>query len=394
MSRNQSHYIQLDLIIIILVLTIISLIGIYNAQLLGQYPGQNFVLKQIIYLTISLGVFGAIQFLDLDMIKKMGLPSYIFGVISLIVLFFAPEAIAKPVNGAKSWFNNKVPFVSIQPSEFVKIFLIVFLAAVIVDHQKKYAQATIKSDLLLIIKVVFYTLIPVAFILPQTDLGTSIICLFIAGVMIILSGINWKVLGTVIFSSGAFIGGSLFLVLTLPEMAEKYLKIKPYQMRRVTTWFDPTQQDKNDRYHIDLSLQTVGSGELMGNGFGAPPVMLPEAHTDFIFSVIGETFGFIGGAVLILVFFLLIYKLVTLGMKMHPINPFGANICFGFMGLILIHTFQNIGMTIGIMPITGVPLLFISYGGSTILSTMMGFALVYRIAVEYSIQQDYLFKSY
>src|SRR5699024_12859294 len=108
---------------------------------------------------------------------------------------------------------------------------------------------------------------------------------------------------------GDIIGCLIFLILMLPEMAEKYLQIKPYQMRRVTTWFDPTQQDKNDRYHIDLSLQTVGSGELMGNGFGAPPVMLPEAHTDFIFSVIGETFGFIGGAVLILVFFLLIYKL-------------------------------------------------------------------------------------
>lgn len=392
MNRKQSHFIQLDLIVIILLLTIISLLGIYNAQLIGQYPGQNFVLKQIIYLTISLGVFGVIQFIDLDLLKRLASPLYSFGVVSLVALFFAPEAIAKPVNGAKSWFNNKVPFVSIQPSEFAKIFLIVFLALVIVKHQEKYAQATIRSDLLLIIKVVFYTLIPVAFILPQTDLGTSIICLFIAGVMIIMSGINWKLLATIIFSGGALVSLSVYLIVTLPEMAEKYLKIKPYQMKRVTTWFDPTQQDKNDRYHIDLSLQTVGSGKLSGKGMGTPPVFLPEAHTDFIFSVIGETFGFFGGAFLILIFFLLIYKLVTLGMKMHPINPFGALICFGYMGLILIHTFQNIGMTIGIMPITGVPLLFVSYGGSTILSTMMGFAIVYRIAVEYSIQQDYLFK--
>src|SRR5690625_5811816 len=96
-------------------------------------------------------------------------------------------------------------------------------------------------------------------------------------------------------------------------------------------------------------------------------VSIPEAHTDFIFSIIGESFGFIGAAAVIFVFFLLIYKLVTLGMKVHDTNPFGAYISFGYMSLLLIHTFQNIGITIGVMPITGIPLLFVSYVGSQIL---------------------------
>src|SRR5690625_1602284 len=157
------------------------------------------------------------------------------------------------------------------------------------------------------------------------------------------------------------------------------------------TWFDPTQQVSDDTFQIDRSLQAVGSGKLTGKGMKSLQVHLPEAHTDFIFSVIGESFGFIGSALVVFLFFLLLYRLVTLGMKTYEFNPFASYFCFGFMSLILIHTFQNIGMTIGMVPITGIPLLFISYGGSTTLSTLIGFGIVYRIAVENSRQDDFLF---
>lgn len=306
MSKKQSHYIQLDLIVIFLVLTTISLLAIYSAQQLGQYP-NNFVLQQIVYLAVSLCIFAVIQFADLEQMRKLSLPIYILGVISLIALKLAPRAIARPVNNAKSWFT--LPGFSIQPAEFVKIALILFLAATIVHHQKKHVQATAMTELWLIGKIVIITLIPVIFIIEQPDLGTTIICFFIATVMIILSGINWRVLATVIVSGGAFASLSLYLVVTLPDMAEKYLKIKPYQIGRIMTWFDPTQQTKDDRYQIDLSLQTVGPGKMTGIGLNPPQVMLPEAHTDFIFSVVASSFGFIGAAILVFTFFLLIYKI-------------------------------------------------------------------------------------
>src|SRR5699024_7301765 len=120
-------------------------------------------------------------------------------------------------------------------------------------------------------------------------------------------------------------------------------------------------------------------------------VGLPEAHTDFIFSIIGESFGFVGAALTIFLFFLLIYRLVTLGMKAYETNPYEAYICFGVMEMILIHTFENIGMTIGFMPITGIPLLLVSYGGSSNLSTMIRLCMVYRVAVVVSRQQYFLF---
>src|SRR5699024_658738 len=155
---------------------------------------------------------------------------------------------------------------------------------------------------------------------------------------------------------------------------------------------DPTQQTSDDTFQVDRSKLAVGSGQLMGKGMSALQVKLPEAHTDFIFSVIGESFGFMGSAAVIFVYFLLLYKLVTLGLKIFQYSEFGSYLCFGFMSLLLIHAFQNIVMTVAIMPITCIPLLLISYGGSSVLSTMIGFAVVYRVAVEYSIQNDYLFK--
>lgn len=391
MGKRQSHYIHLDLILILLFFFVISLLAIYNAQQLGQYP-DNFVVKQIIFYGIGITLAALIQLVDLEHIYKSSIFLYIFGVLSLIILHFSPEAIAKPVNGAKSWFNNKVPFISIQPSEFAKIFFILFLAYLVYNHQKKYTHQTLQSDLWLIVKILLATLIPSYLIFKQPDLGTTIVFLFIAGIIIILSGVDWKLIATLLAFGISAIVLVVLLILNFPEFSMQILKIEPHQVNRVLTWFDPSSQDKNDRYHIDLSLQTVGSGKLTGKGMNSAQVPIPEAHTDFIFSIIGESFGFIGGSVVILVFFLFLYRLVTLGMKSLAFNPYASFICYGFMALVLIHTFQNIGMTIGLMPITGIPLLFISYGGSTILSTMIGFGIIYRIAVEQSRQDEFLFK--
>ncbi len=391
MSKKQSHYIQLDLIILLLAFIAISILAIYNAQQLGQYQHEgNFALKQVIYYTIGIALLIAIQFIDLEQLYKSSLYLYIFGVLLVVILHFSPHSIARPVNGSKSWFNE-IPFITIQPSEITKIVFILFLSAIIVKHKEKFVTHTLNSDLWLILKLILITLIPVAFILKQPDLGTSIVFFFIAGILIILAGIDWKILLVMIIGGIAAIVLAVLLIVNFPDLSQKVLGIKPYQIERIMTWFDPTQQVDDDRYQIDRSLLTIGSGQLTGKGMSSAEVALPEAHTDFIFSIIGESFGFIGSAIVIFLFFLLIYKLVTLGMKSFENSPFGSYLCFGFMALILIHTFQNIGMTIGIMPITGIPLLFISYGGSTTLSTMIGFGIVYRVAVEQSRQKDFLF---
>lgn len=390
MSKKQSHYIQLDFIILLVLFIIVSLLALFNAQQMEQYEDADFVLKQAVFFAAGIAMLAAIQFIDLDQLYKSSIFVYLFGVLLLVILHFSPSSIAREINNAKSWFTV-IPGFTLQPSEFTKIALIIILAALISRHKEKYVQNTLKHDLLLVVKIVAITMIPVVFVIEQPDLGSSVVFLFIAGVMIILSGINWKLLAMLIAGGLVALTATVLLVLNFPDLSENVLGIKPYQINRVLTWFDPSEQTGDDRFQIDRSLLAVGSGQLLGKGMEPPQVYLPEAQTDFIFSIIGESFGFIGGAAVILLYFLLMYKLVRLGLKSYSYSVFGAFLCFGFMSLLLIHAFQNIGMTIGIMPITGIPLLLISYGGSSVLSTMIGYALVYRVAVEGSRQDDYLF---
>ena len=390
MNKKQSHYIQLDLIILLMLLMTVSLLAIYNAQQLGQYPGQNFVIKQIVYFILGILVLIALQFIESEQLEKVSVYFYAFGILLLFLLFISPESLAESRNNARRAFTG-LPGLTLQPAEFTKIAFILFLASTINKHKKKYEMNTVKSDFLLVGKIGLFTAIPIMFIFKQPDLGTSLVFIFIAGVLVLLSGIDWKILGVILVGGAAAVGLSLLLVINFPDLAEKTIGIKPYQIERVLTWFSPEEQVSDDTFQIDRSMQAVGSGQLTGKGMGKLQVQLPEAHTDFIYSVIGESFGFIGSAGVVFIFFLLLYKLLTLGMQALDKNPFGAYFCFGYMSLILIHTFQNIGMTIGIMPVTGIPLLFISYGGSTILSTMIGFSIVYLIAVEQSKEKEFLF---
>src|SRR5699024_6368079 len=151
------------LIVILLLFMLVSALAIYNAQQLGQYPGQNFVLKQIIYFLIGIMCILALQFVDLEQISRVSLFIYIFGVILLILLEFSPASLAEPVNNAKRMFN-KLPGVSLQPSEFAKLGLILYLAIIIDKHKKKNEIASIQTDLILFIKIALITALPVLFI--------------------------------------------------------------------------------------------------------------------------------------------------------------------------------------------------------------------------------------
>lgn len=381
---------QTDLIFLFTLFVCVSLLSIYNAQQLEQYEGTNFVLRQIAWFAVGVGIVAAIQFLDLEQLQKASIYIYGISIFVLIVLLISPDSIAREINGAKSWFT--LPGLSLQPAEFTKVTTILFLSAVISKHKTKYEVSSIKSDTFLLAKILLFTGIPVGLIMLQPDFGTAMVYLFISGMLIILSGINWRIilsLIVIISSAGAAIIG---FIIKFPVLAQELIGIKQYQVNRILTWFDPTQQSSDATFHFDRAYMALGSGQLFGKGMGSLEVNYPEAHTDFIFSVIGESFGFIGSAIVIFLYFMLLYKLVTLGLSIYKQSPFGTFFCYGFLSLLLVHVFQNIGMTLGIMPITGIPLLLVSYGGSSVMSTMLGLGVIYRVAVEYSIQNDYLFK--
>jgi rod shape determining protein RodA len=381
MSSNKNNTSKLDynLILILFLLFLVSCVAIYSAQSTGQYK-ENFLIKQIVWYVVGCGIIGAVITLDSDQLKKLTWYAYGFGLFLLGLLIIAPSGIAPVINGAKSWF--KVPGLgSLQPSEFVKIFVILALAKVIEDHHLKNPVKTVKSDFWLLMKLGIVTLAPVILVMKQPDLGTSLVFLSILLGMIFISGISWKLL-LPIFSGGILLISVIFyFVIWQPSILEKYLGVKEFQLGRIYSWLDPYNYQSSEGYQLTRSLLAIGSGETSGKGYGNRDIYLPESQTDFIFSVIGEEFGFVGASVLISLFFLLIYHITKVGMETK--NHFYTYLCVGVISMITFHVFQNIGMTIGLLPITGIPLPFVSYGGSSLMGNMLGLGLIFSIRYHY-----------
>lgn len=384
-SNNTTSKLDYSLVFILILLFLASCASIYSAQASGQYD-SNFLIKQIIFYGIGCGIIAAVIRLDSDQLKKLTWYAYGVGIFLLVLLIIAPESIAPVINGAKNWF--KVPGIgSLQPSEFVKIFIILALAKVIEDHHLKNPVKTIATDSWLLLKLGVVTMVPLILIIKQ-DLGTSLVFLAILLGMIFISGITWKLLVPIFSIGTALISVIFYFVLIKPEILEKYLGVKQYQFSRIYSWLDPYNFQSSAGYQLTRSLLAIGSGQTGGKGYGNREVYLPESHTDFIFSVVGEEYGFIGASVLVSLFFLLIYHITKVGMETK--NNFYTYICVGVISMITFHVFQNIGMTIGVLPITGIPLPFISYGGSSLMGNMLGLGLIFSIRYHY---KKYMFST-
>ena len=211
---SQNHHSKIDygLVLSIMLLALVSLISIYSAQQVGQYSG-NFVLQQALFYVLGVGVIAVVMRFDSDQLKKLSWYLYGFGIIMLLGLFVFPHCntcIAPRINGAVSWYN--IPFVNFrfQPSEFVKVFLIILLAKLVTDHQQKVKVKTLRTDLRLLGKLTAVTMLPVLIIMKQPDLGTSLVYLSILAAIILVSGITWKLI-LPIFAGGATIAGSIFI---------------------------------------------------------------------------------------------------------------------------------------------------------------------------------------
>ncbi|WP_313804946.1 rod shape-determining protein RodA [Cytobacillus sp.] len=374
------------LILILFLLFLVSCISIYSAQTTGQYK-ENFLLKQMVWYMVGTGIIAAVITLDSDQLKKISWYAYGFGLFLLGLLIVAPSSIAPVINGAKAWF--RVPGMgSLQPSELVKVFIILALAKVIDDHHEKNRIKTIQTDLWLLIKIGIFTMLPLLLVMKQPDLGTGLVFIAIMLGMIFISGITWKLLVPIFGTGITLISAIFYFVLWQPEILEKYLGVKEYQFARIYSWIDPYNYQSSTGFQLTRSLLAIGSGETTGKGYGTREVYLPESHTDFIFSIVGEEFGFIGASILVSLFFLLIYHITRVGMETK--NNFYTYICIGVISMITFHVFQNIGMTIGLLPITGIPLPFISYGGSSLMGNMLAMSLIFSISYHH---KKYMFSN-
>lgn len=390
MNNNRNFASRFDWILafILLGFLIVSLLAISSAQTTGQY-GINYVPLQLRWYFIGAVIIGIVLFFEPDQYKKMSWHMYAFGIILLIVLIFMPEGkgqIGEPVNGAKSWYQT--PLGNIQPSEFMKTFFILAMARLISKHHETYSIKSIKTDFILLGKMALTLMVPLAFIMQQPDLGSSLVFIAITAALVIVAGISWRIILPVFITVASIGGILLWMALYMTEFLEKYLGFNPYQSKRIMSWLDPYTYSSTDGYHLITSLNAIGSGEIIGKGYQNREVYVAENHTDFIFSVIGEEWGFIGASLVICLYFLLIYHLTKTTLLLK--DPFSTYVCAGIIAMITFHVFENIGMTIQLLPITGIPLPFLSYGGSSLMGNALAIGLVFSMRFHY---RTYMFST-
>ncbi|MFJ8088221.1 FtsW/RodA/SpoVE family cell cycle protein [Lysinibacillus sp. Ag94] len=388
-KRNFANRFDWTLAFILLTFLVISLLAIASAQTSGQY-GVNYVPLQLRWYVICSVIIGIVMFFEPDQYKKMSWYMYGAGIALLVLLIFMPEGtgqIGEKINGAKSWYHT--PLGNIQPSEFMKTFYILALARLISKHNEVYSFRSVKTDFILLAKIAATLLLPLALIMKQPDLGSALVFFAITAAVVIVAGISWKIILPT-FIGGALVGGSLlWMALYMQSFLEKTFGFKPYQFARIYSWLDPYSYSSSDGYHLITSLNAIGSGEIFGKGFRGREVYVAENHTDFIFTVIGEEWGFIGASIVICMFFLLIYHLTKTTLLLK--DPFSTYVCAGIIAMITFHVLENIGMTIQLLPITGIPLPFISYGGSSLMGNSLAIGLVFSMRFHY---RTYMFTTH
>ncbi|MGZ9807371.1 FtsW/RodA/SpoVE family cell cycle protein [Staphylococcus haemolyticus] len=374
-SKHWLRKIDWILVALLTILAIISVTTISSAMGGGQYSA-NFSIRQIIYYILGTIIALVIMLISPKKIRNNTYILYFIFCVLLIGLLILPETSITPIiNGAKSWYSFGP--VSIQPSEFMKVILILALAKSVSNHNRFTFNKSFQTDLVLFFKIIGISIVPMALILLQNDLGTTlVICAIIIGIMLV-SGITWRILAPLFIVAFVFGGTIILAIIYKPTLIESLLGVKMYQMGRINSWLDPYSYSAGDGYHLTESLKAIGSGQLFGKGFNHGEVYIPENHTDFIFSVVGEEKGFIGAVVLLLIFLALIFHLIRLATKVE--SPFSKIFIIGYVSLLVFHILQNIGMTIQLLPITGIPLPFISYGGSSLWSLMVGIGVVLSI---------------
>lgn len=362
------------LISIVILLFIIGLFSIYSAA--GQYNEDptHYLTRQAVWFVVGLVAIVFILALEYEHYRTLAIPLYVLGVLSLLYVHF----FGVMEKGSQRWIN--IAGIKLQPSEFVKIILIIMLATAIYRITEK-AKTNREKNIKILLSISLLGLIPLYLIYSQPDLGTSLAVAATMGTVLFISGISvWYII--IIFAV------VLLFVLLLGYLFVYQIDIfnllfKSHQLDRIYGWLQPDMYSGSFGYQLSGARMGIGSGRLFGSGFmdGAMSQSgrVPEIHTDFIFTVIGEEFGFIGAATVLILFFMLIYRMIIIAINCRDI--FGTVLVTGVIGLLTFQIFQNIGMTIGLMPITGITLPFISYGGSSLLTNMIAIGLVLNVHV-------------
>lgn len=358
MNKRILKNMEWEVAIYAIALSIIGIIALFSATASTEYDEFQ---KQIVWLCVGIVAMIVAMIVDYDIIVKFSPILYAISIILLIVVLFT-----KSINGASSWF--KIGDFALQPGEISKVFVILFLSFVVSKIQESRKEEINNFFKLMLVLLVMG--IPVALIIKQPDYGTAAAFLFATAGILFVSGINKRyIICTLLI---IIIGVPLVYKFVLPDHAKT----------RIDVFLNPESDPKGSGYNVIQSKIAIGSGELTGMGLlkGNQTQLgyLYPKTTDFIFAVIGEEMGFVIAALVIFLNILLITKSIYIAKTAK--DNVGSYIAMGITGIFLFHMLENIGMTMGLLPITGVPLLFISYGGSSMITSFLCIGLLLNIS--------------
>lgn len=354
------------LLISMLILSVIGIIAIYSAGYNTEVNKDEYI-KQSIWLAISIIFMVIIWLIDYNIFDIGGYILYTINLILLIVVLFMPSLM-----GANSWFN--LGGILYQPSELMKIATIICGAKFITIYKNSINKSNKKAKLIYLSLIALNFILPISLILLQPDFGTAIAFVMIAIFMIFKSGIKYR-----------YVIASIAIIILLIPVVYFFL-LNDVQKERINVFLNPELDPLGSGYNAIQSKIAIGSGMLFGSGFlnGAQTQYgyIPIKSSDFIFSVISEELGFIMSVTIIILYTILLIRLILISNRIN--DEFASLMVIGITGMFFFHFVENIGMTIGLLPITGVPLPFLSYGGSSLLTNSLAIAIALNVSARYS----------
>lgn len=388
MKNDHSSIISWPLIIIIVILGIISIFTIKSAHLYINEPdATTFWIKQLLFYGIGAAIIFAIYRLGSDRIYSSAWVLYWFLMILLIGLVLyrhlhIPIPFAKTTNGATSWY--KLPGFTFQPSEFMKIILIIVMAKIATDHNNEYSVHDFRSDLVLI-KRILVPVIPVCLlVLLQNDAGVTLIILASVIAVLYAAGLNrwWFIIG---FGSI----GIIVLIFALIFIFDNnlFLNIFGYghSIQRLYGWLDPEGNYLKEGYQLYNAMMAYGTAGSFGHGFSSVIISLSEPQTDFIFALIALGYGFAGAAFTLLIIASFDFIILRIGLRSQSLQD--QYFVAGIIGILFFQQIWNVSMILGLLPITGITLPLISYGGSSVISYMFALGIILDIEKQTNILQ-------
>ena len=370
MKKISKYKVDPFLLVTMIILAIISIMTIFSAQSLLPSYMQDLAIKQTLWYVVGFAIAYFIMFVGNQYIYHHIWILYGIGIISLVGLLI----FAKPINDVKAWFS--IPGVgTIQPSEFMKIILIMTLGKIINDFYEEYSNPSTKEEAMLLAKVGLVVFLPSILTFLQPDTGVVLIYLLITGVMLFVAGLRYRWFLIAISVLALFVAIILGLYFINTDLLVDLVGTNFFlRIDRLLDW------SNQSGFQLQNGMSAIGSGGLWGNGFNNTPIYFPEPQTDFIFAVYASNFGLIGSIFLLSLIAFLDIKLIQIANKAYSnVNRY---VIAGIIGMLIYQQVQNIGMTMGLMPITGITLPFISYGGSSLLSYMIMAGIFFNVSNE------------